>query len=118
MFLSSHIYEPLLQYLVYANIASRKDKKRQKHIMSLYTQYTQFAQSGNYNCSNGTDSAYGAGNFGTCEVLGAPNTGVASQQFAGVSFDVILPLVAAVIAVAISIAVVSFKKRKAAKTSV
>lgn len=85
--------------------------------MSLFTQ---FAQSGNYNCSNGSDSAYGAGNFGTCETtgVGAPNTGVATQQFAGVSFDVILPLAAAVIAVAVSTTVVAFKKRKSAKTSV
>lgn len=76
---------------------------------------TQFAAD-SYNCAGTADNAYGAGDFGTCETtgtVGVPNTGLAMPMLGGVSFDIILPIAAAVIATAVS-AVFATKKRKKA----
>lgn len=57
-----------------------------------------------YNCTD-SDSAYGSGSFGTCtgQAIGAPDTGVFEQVFSGGSFSVLLPVVVAVVLVAIAI---------------
>lgn len=74
----------------------------------------------NYNCSDSSNSAYGAAAYGTCETstpadtgaptdtttqdtnLGAPNTGFLQQLYTGGSFTIIAPLILAVALVAIS----------------
>lgn len=69
----------------------------------------------NYNCSDSTNNAYGAGDFGACttQSVGAPNTGVFQELITGGSFTLIAPLVVSIVAVIIaSQVVVRRKKRK------
>ena len=81
----------------------------------------------NYNCSDSSNSAYGAAAYGTCETsapagtvtpidtttqdtnLGAPNTGFLQQLYAGGSFTILVPLMLIVILVAISTVVLKKK---------
>jgi hypothetical protein len=70
----------------------------------------------NYNCADSSDSAYGAGGFGTCtnttQTVGAPNTGVFQQLMSSGSFTIIAPLAAAIILVAIATIVTRLRKTK------
>jgi len=66
-----------------------------------------------YNCSDSTNSAYGAGAYGTCstQTVGAPNTGVFEQITNSGSFTLLAPLVAAIVVVVIASLVIR-KQRK------
>lgn len=87
----------------------------------------------NYNCSDSTNNAYGAGEYNTCETdtattpaadttqqqqqqtttsPAAPNTGFLQQFYESGSFTILAPLVIAIIAVAISAFVL---KRKSSR---
>ncbi len=57
----------------------------------------------NYNCTDSSNSAYGASNYGTCETtgVGAPNTGFFEGILGGGSFSILLPLAVAVIFVVV-----------------
>ena len=93
---------------------------------------SQFAQAASYGCDEATDSAYGAGSFGTCASAvssdegsqptpqqtqasttqpGAPNTGEFIGLVTSGSFSILLPLALAVIIVAAASIAVSRKKR-------
>jgi len=65
-----------------------------------------------YNCSDATNSAYGASAYGTCtgQSVGAPNTGVFQEIMSGGSFTILAPLAIAVVAVVI--ASFAIKRRK------
>lgn len=93
---------------------------------------SQFAQAAGYGCDEATDSAYGAGSFGTCASAassddgsqsspqqtqtsttqpGAPNTGEFIGLVTSGSLSILLPLALAVIIVAAASIAVSRKKR-------
>lgn len=78
-----------------------------------------------YNCSDSTNSAYGASNYGTCETgtntttpnpgtqttsVGAPNTGFFQQIISGGTFSILLPVAIAIILVVISTIIVRKKR--------
>lgn len=81
----------------------------------------------NYNCSDSSNSAYGAAAYGTCETsapantgtptdtttqesnLGAPNTGFLQQLYTGGSFTILVPIVLIVVLVVISTVVLKKK---------
>ena len=69
-----------------------------------------------YNCSDSTNSAYGASDYGTCveQTIGAPNTGVFEQIVSGGSFTLIAPLVAAIVVVLIATVIITLRKKSAA----
>ena len=66
-----------------------------------------------YNCTDSTNNAYGAGDFGTCtgQSVGAPNTGVFEQVLSSGSFTIVAPLAVAIIVVIIATAALMLKKR-------
>ena len=67
-----------------------------------------------YNCADSSDSAYGAGNFGTCTTtgsVGAPNTGVFEQVLGSGTFTIIVPLAAAIVVVVIASVVMRLRKK-------
>lgn len=76
-----------------------------------------------YNCSGADNSAYGAGNFGTCDgqpgqtitgAPGAPNTGFLMQELAASPAGIILiPLLAAIVIAVIATVIVKLRKRLA-----
>lgn len=70
-----------------------------------------------YNCVNSSDSAYGAGDYGTCsgqtQSVGVPNTGTFEQFVSSGSFTIVLPLLAAIIIVLIATVAMRMRKRKA-----
>jgi hypothetical protein len=73
----------------------------------------------NYNCSDSTINAYGAGDYGTCATtgsVGAPNTGVFEQVLGSGTFTIIVPLAAAIVVVVIASAVMRLRKKSAAKS--
>lgn len=65
-----------------------------------------------YNCTDSADQAYGAGNYSTCDgkVVGAPNTGF--ETLNGSALSILLPLIVAVVLVAISVFVLRRKRTK------
>lgn len=77
-----------------------------------------------YNCSDSTNSAYGASDYGTCETgatggstnpgtqttVGAPNTGFFQQIVSGGTFSILLPVAIAIILVIISTFIVRKKR--------
>lgn len=78
-----------------------------------------------YNCSDSTNSAYGASNYGTCETAadggssnpgtqtttaGAPNTGFFQQVVSGGTFSILLPVAIAIILAIISTIIVRKKR--------
>ena len=77
-----------------------------------------------YNCSDSTNSAYGASNYGTCETAaggssnpgtqtttaGAPNTGLFQQVVSGGTFSILLPVAIAIILAIISTIIVRKKR--------
>jgi hypothetical protein len=67
-----------------------------------------------YNCSDSTNSAYGAGGYGTCtgQSIGAPNTGFFNEVIYGGSFAILAPLALAVVGVVIATVLLSRKKKK------
>lgn len=67
-----------------------------------------------YNCSDSTNSAYGAGGYGTCtgQSIGAPNTGFFSQFVDSSSLTIVAPLVGAIIIVAITTVIMSIRKKR------
>lgn len=77
------------------------------------------AQTGNYNCQNTNDSAYGAGSYGSCTTTqstnsaqaGAPNTGSFIGFVTSGSFSIILPLLLAIVFVLAATIAVARKKR-------
>lgn len=86
-------------------------------------QFTFFAQAANYNCSNASDSSYGAGSYSTCSTEstattatattspGAPNTGEFFGFMTTGAFSIILPLVVAIAIVSAATVTVIRKKR-------
>ncbi|QHN43205.1 hypothetical protein GII36_05135 [Candidatus Mycosynbacter amalyticus] len=65
-------------------------------------------QTGNYNCQNVDQNAYGAGNYGTCAATaaqssttqpGTPDTGSFLGFVTSGSFSIILPLIVAIVVV-------------------
>jgi hypothetical protein len=71
-----------------------------------------------YNCADSSNSAYGAGDYGTCTTtgsVGAPNTGVFEQMLGNGSFTIIVPLAAAIIVVVIASVVMHLRKKSANK---
>ncbi|GFG50781.1 LPXTG cell wall anchor domain-containing protein [Mycolicibacterium agri] len=66
-----------------------------------------------YNCTDSTNSAYGAGSYGTCtgQSVGAPNTGVFEQVLSGGSFTIVAPLAAAIVLVAVAAVLVRRRKK-------
>ena len=66
-----------------------------------------------YNCSDSSSSAYGAGSYGTCAAVGAPDTGVFQQFVSSGSFTVVAPLAAAILVVAAATAVLRLRKKHA-----
>ena len=71
-----------------------------------------------YNCAESTNSAYGAGDFGTCadtvQSVGAPNTGTFQQFMSSGSFTIVLPLIAAITIVVIATIVTKTRKKRSA----
>jgi hypothetical protein len=67
----------------------------------------------NYNCSDSTNNAYGAGDYGTCtgQSVGAPDTGVFQQFVSSGSFTILAPLVAAIVVVVIATVVLRRRKQ-------
>ncbi len=98
-------YVTLPYYTVYATIA-----------IGEYSKNNKLMATANYNCTNSSDNAYGAGSFGTCtgQTVGAPDTGVFQQMVSGGSFTVILPLAAAIIITVIATIVIKLRNKKAA----
>ena len=93
-------------------------------------QFIYFAQTPGYNCAGADNSAYGAGNYGTCVTSadggntggspststgttqpGAPNTGEFFGFVTGGAFSIILPLVVAIAVVSAATIAVIRKKR-------
>lgn len=90
-----------------------------------------FAEAAPYNCSGATDSSYGAGGYGTCVDTsdstspqssgsnpissttqpGAPNTGFLQQAYDSGAFTILVPLLIAILLVAISTVVMRKKHR-------
>lgn len=64
-----------------------------------------------YNCTDSTSSAYGAGGYGTCESVGAPNTGFFQQIVDGGTFTILAPLAVAIVAVLIASIVVRWRRK-------
>ncbi len=65
-----------------------------------------------YNCSDSSNSAYGAGDFGTCEQsVGAPNTGLFGEVISSASFTIIVPLVVAIVVVVVASILVRRQKK-------
>ncbi len=66
-----------------------------------------------YNCTDSSNNAYGAGDFGTCtgQSVGAPDTGLFQQVVSGGSFTIIAPLVVAIVVVVIASVVVRRRKK-------
>jgi hypothetical protein len=55
-----------------------------------------------YNCEDTTNSAYGAGSYGTCaQQVGAPNTGIFNELSNNQVFMIAAPIVVIVVVVAI-----------------
>ena len=84
-------------------------------------QFIYFAQAANYNCADASNSAYGAGNSGTCattaatsttQQVGAPQTGEFFGFVTSGAFSIILPLIVAIVAVAIASIVFARKKAR------
>jgi len=69
-----------------------------------------------YNCSDSSNSAYGASAYGTCETqsVGAPDTGVFSQFVNGGSFTILVPLAVAIVVVVIATIAINLRKKKKA----
>lgn len=81
-----------------------------------------------YNCSDSANSAYGAGDYGTCEAVatggntgsgngtetttavGAPNTGFFQQIVSGGTFSILLPIALAIVLVVASTFIVRKKR--------
>jgi hypothetical protein len=68
-----------------------------------------------YNCTDSSNSTYGASGYGTCvgqsQSVGAPNTGVFEQFLGGGSFTIIVPLAVAIVVVTIASLVVGRRKK-------
>ena len=68
----------------------------------------------NYNCSDSSNNAYGAGAYGTCtgQSVGAPNTGIFQEFVGSGSFTIVAPLALAVIVVVIATTIIKLRNRK------
>jgi hypothetical protein len=68
-----------------------------------------------YNCTDASNSAYGAGGYGTCgETVGAPNTGVFGALVDDGSWMIIAPLVLGIMFITIA-AVLKVRRKKQTK---
>ena len=64
-----------------------------------------------YNCTDASNSAYGAGGYGTCQTVGAPNTGFFQQMVDGGTFTILAPLTVAIVAAVVATVVVRRRKK-------
>lgn len=71
-----------------------------------------------YNCPDASNSAYGAGGYGTCTTsVGAPNTGFFAPLTDGGSFTIVAPLAAEVLLVVIALVLMARRKHKKSSSS-
>jgi hypothetical protein len=69
-----------------------------------------------YNCTDSSNSTYGAGGYGTCtgttsQSVGAPNTGAFEQFLGSGNFTIVVPLAVAIVVVTIASLVVGRRKK-------
>lgn len=68
-----------------------------------------------YNCTDATNSSYGASDYGTCDAtIGAPNTGSFMTSLTTGHTSIILPTILAVIIITSS-AIALLRKKKSAQ---
>ncbi|GFG50158.1 hypothetical protein [Mycolicibacterium agri] len=65
-----------------------------------------------YNCTDSTESTYGAGGYGTCAgQVGAPNTGLFPAIIDGGFFTILVPLAAAIVVVVVASILIRRRKK-------